>query len=294
MTSTPKKRFPLFPVILLSLFITAVGVGCGGGGGGTPPPPPPPAIEDAQGLFTTNGDGSAVFKDGTNPDIDKALTDIKGMVYGDLPNQKFIFFDIGTNVLYKGNITAVTPNITGTATVYNDGVVVENNVVVSGAVVPESSIDLTFTGNGDFVTGTIKGLFSAVYNNAATSERIRSFGATPWRSSIFGSAKMVLADMKMTDLIIDTNGTYTYSTSGSGADPQCGHNGKFTSGVSKNIYPLFDEEITDFGNCTIANSPAKDYTGMASVVAVDGAGNGTEMWYATTNASYSIFAILTR
>ncbi len=297
MATTTKNRSPFFAILLMSLFIAAIGVGCGGGGGSAPTPPPEPAIDDAQGLFTTNGDGSGTFTV-SGVDVAETLADIKGMVYGDLPNQKFIFFDIATNILYKGTITAVTPNIVGTATVYNDGVMVENNVVVSGTVVPESSIDLSFAGSGDFVSGTIKGSFSTAYNNAATKDRISNNVVLSWVSAVPGSIKMVLTRMKTSDFVVDsfnvvTNvGSYIYISSGDSSDPQCGHAGSLTAGAPKNIYPLTGETITDTKNCTISTSP--DYTGFASVVAVDGAGKGTEMWYATTNGTNSIFMILTK
>ncbi len=292
MATHTTKHFPFFVIILMSLFIAAIGVGCGGGGGSAPPPPP--AIEDAQGLFTTNGDGSAAFK---NPDIDKALTDIKGMVYGDLPNQKFIFFDIGTNVLYEGTITAVTPDVAGTATVYSDGVMVANNVVVSGTVVPASSIDLTFAGSGDFVGGSIKGSFSTAYNNVATYTRIRSFLASEWRSPIAGSVKMAINGMKTSDVRVNTDSSYLYSSRIAGSTIVCEHSGNLTSNLPKNIYPLAGEQISDTLDCTIATTPTDSstfYKGFASVVAVDATGSGTEMWYATTNGTNSIFAILTR
>ena len=300
MNSTLKTRLPLFPVILLSLLIAAVGVGCGGGGGGTPTPPPNPN-QDAQGLYTTNGDGSAVLKNANplNPNDTKPLTDIKGMVYGDLPNQDFIFFDIDANVLYQGTITSITlTDFVGTATVYNDGVMVEENVAVSGTVTTRSQMDMTLTGSGDFVSGSIKGLFSAAYDNVATNARIRSFAVKPWESPIAGSVKMEIAGMKTSDVEIDvpdttTSGTYKYSSRISGSAIVCEHSGSLTSGAPKNIYPLNGEKITNLSiNCALENSPV--YSGFASVVTVDAAGLGTEMWYAVTNGTNSTFMLLTK
>ncbi|VAW97383.1 hypothetical protein MNBD_GAMMA23-2107 [hydrothermal vent metagenome] len=299
MATRTTNRFPFLAILLMSLFIAAIGVGCGGGGGGTPAPPPNPN-QDAQGLYTTDGnDSSAVFKDANplNPDITKPLTDIKGMVYGELPNQDFIFFDIDANVLYQGTITSITlTDFVGTATVYNDGVMVENNVAVTGTVTSSSTIDMTLAASGDFVSGSIKGLFSTAYNNVATNLRVAADVVNPWKTSTTGGVKMVIAGVNTSNFRVafaNTVGSYTYGSNR--ANPtlvQCQHEGKLTSGAPKNIYPLADEQITATTNCTITNSPV--YTGFASVVAVDGAGIGTEMWYATTNGTNSIFMILAK
>ena len=300
MNSTLTIKLPSLSIIFLSLFIAAVGIGCGGGGGGTPAP----TDEDAQGLYITDGsNSSAVFKDANplNPDISKTLTDIKGMIYGELPNQKFIFFDIATNVLYEGNITTITlTDFVGTATVYNDGVMVDNNVTVSGNVTTSSSIDMTLTGSGNFVSGSIKGLFSAAYNNVAAQLRISADVVNPWKSPLAGSVKMVIPTMDTSDFLVafantDTDGSYTYNSNSAAPLAQCSHSGTLKSDEPKNIYPLSNEKISDAINCTIPTlptDPSTFFTGFASVIAVDGAGIGTEMWYATTNGTNSIFMIL--
>jgi len=291
MNSTLTIKLPSLSIIFLSLLIAAVGIGCGGGGGGTPAP----TDEDAQGLYITDGsNSSAVFKDANplNPDISKTLTDIKGMIYGELPNQKFIFFDIATNVLYEGNITTITlTDFVGTATVYNDGVMVDNNVTVSGNVTTSSSIDMTLTGSGDFVSGSIKGLFSAAYNNEATDTRISTFIVKPWKSDGLGSLKMLTSGMLTSNFVVNEDASYTYTSNNLGSSVQCLQSGKLKFKSPKNIYPLSNEETTTFSiGCTISTPPA--FTGFASVIAVDGAGIGTEMWYATTNGINSIFMIL--
>ena len=294
MNSTLKNRLPSIPVILLSLLIGVIGISCGGGGGGAAPPPPPPTDQDAQGLYTANGNGSGKFKDGTNPDIVKTLTDIKGMVYGSLPNQKFIFFDIDTNVLYEGVITDITLNdFTGTAVVYNEGVMVDNNVAVSGTVTSRSTIDMTLAASGNFKGGRIKGLFSSAYDNAATSERIGLFIVNSWMSLVEGSVKMTIPGMLTSNFHVKSDDTYTYVSSTFLASVQCYHVGSLTSGAPKNIYPLVGERVTEIKGCTIINT-SPDYVGFASVVAVGSDGKGTEMWYATTNGTYSIFMVLTR
>jgi len=302
MNSTLTIKLPSLSIIFLSLFIAAVGIGCGGGGGGTPAP----TDEDAQGLYITDGnDSSATFKDANplNPDISKTLTDIKGMIYGELPNQKFIFFDIATNVLYEGNITTITlTDFVGTATVYNDGVMVDNNVTVSGNVTTSSSIDMTLTGSGNFVSGSIKGLFSAAYNNVAAQLRISADVVNPWVSLDAGSVKMAIASMNTSNFIVESNSsttmttvTYTYNSTSAAPLAQCSHSGTLKFDEPKNIHPLSNEKISDAINCTIPTlptDPSTFFTGFASVIAVDGAGIGTEMWYATTNGTNSIFMIL--
>ncbi len=88
-----------------------------------PPAPVLPTDQDASGLYTKSGTSTATFN---NPANVVTLGDIKGMVYGTLPNQKFIYFDVASNVLIDGVITAIslTDITTGTAVVYKDGVMV--------------------------------------------------------------------------------------------------------------------------------------------------------------------------
>lgn len=298
MNSTLKKRFPFFPVILISLLIAAVGIGCGGGGGSAPPPPPP-TDQDAQGLYTTNGDGSGTFKDGAIPpnNIVKTLSDIKGMVYGDLPNQKFIFFDVATNVLYEGNITSITlTNFTGTAIVYNDGVMVDNNVAVSGTITSRSSIDMTLAASGDFVGGSIKGLFSSEYDKGATNARAIVLRGNVWQSSLAGTLKMVDTDMRTLNFEVFASNFYDFVGSTVNGSTRCDFLGNLTINNTNNIYILLDEtvELATINPPPCGASFTPKYKGFASVLADNAQGQGTEMWYAITNGLHSVFMILTR
>lgn len=283
MATSTNNHFPSLAIIFISLFIAITGVSCGGGGGSTPPPP---TDQDAQGLYTTNGDGSGTFKDGANPDIVKTLTDVKGMIYGSLPNQKFIFFDIASNVLYDGTITSITLTaFTGTAVVYNDGVMVDSNVAVSGTITSRSSIDMTLAASGNFVGGSIKGLFSSEYDKGATNARILS-DTTPGNPEFKGAVIMAIPGMTTGNFEVASDNNYNFSSVKTGPTTSCSHIGSVVLATNVNIYTL-SEEITSTFNCTISLT---NYTGFASVV--DGAGTDTRLWYVVTNGTDSIFAIL--
>ena len=248
--------------------------------------------QDAQGLYTTNGNGTGTFS-GTA----ETLTDIKGMVYGDLPSQKFIFFDIATNVLYEGTITSITQtNFVGTAIVYHDGVMVDNAVPVSGTVITRSSISMALAANGLFEGGSIDGLFissESIYDTAATNERILSNIVIPWVGLNPGDIKMLSNNMLTSNFEVFVDDTYSFISVSSPFVTRCDFTGTLTSGNTKNIYVMSNEVVNlSPGPCSLSDRP--DYTGFASVVADDGAGKGTEMWYAITNGTHSVFAILNK
>jgi len=249
--------------------------------------------QDAQGLYTSNGNGTGTFSGTT-----ETLTDIKGMVYGDLPNQKFIFFDIATNVLYEGTITSITQtDFVGTAIVYHDGVMVDNAVTVSGTVTSRSKISMELVGSSASFKGSIEGLFSTVYDDATSSTRV-SQNSRQWASNIFGSAKTAVPNMQANSFSIDVDGSYKKVSQGltvvatSPSIVSCQIKGQLQIGEPKNIYIMSDETMNDSGGCSLSSSP--NYTGFASVVAVNANDEGTEMWYAITNGLQSIFVILTR
>jgi len=288
MRTSIQNRLPSLPIIFISLFITVIGFGCGGGGGGGAPAAPVviSTDQDAQGLYTTNGDGSGTFKSTGNPDVVEPLTDIKGMVYGDLPNQKFIFFDVTANVLYQGEITAITlTDFVGTATVYHDGVMVDNAVTVSGTVTSRSNISMTLAASGNFAGGTIEGLFLSEYDKAASIARILS-DTTLGNPEFQGAILMAVTETTTPNFEGASNNTYSLTTVKSSPFVQCNHNGTATSGNSVNIYSL-SETVTATTNCTISLT---GYTGFASVV--NGAGTDTRLWYAVENGTNSIFAVL--
>ena len=293
MSASIKSHLPSLPIIFVSLFIAVIGFGCGGGGGGGGGGVPAAPIvittdQDAQGLYTTNGDGNGTFKSTSNPDVVEPLTDIKGMVYGDLPNQKFIFFDVTANVLYQGEITAITlTDFVGTASVYHDGVMVDNVVTVSGTIISRSSLDMTLAASGNFVGGSIKGSFSSQYDKAASNDRIRSdtsLGFPDYNGPIAISYEFAATDK----FKVQTSNTYSsQSVSIQRPITQCVHNGTMDVSSNKNIFILQEAITVTLFSCPIVDT---NYEGVASVV--DGSGTDTQMWYAVTNGSYSVFAVL--
>ncbi len=306
MTLVFKKPFSVRPIVWVGLLFAVIGVSCGGGGGSAPPPP---TDQDAQGLYTNNGAGSGTFKnmDASGADVVEALADIKGMVSGTLPNQKFIFFDLGSNVLYKGKIQTIKLKaFTGTATVYHDGVMVDNKVKVSGTITTDSSIDMTLAASGNFKGGRIKGLFSTAYNNPATNSRIEANLVQNWESSTVGSVKTAIAGMTLSGFKANIDGTYQlglFSAIAVGSFfPDCDISGILISGNSKNIYTMNKEVMTDGGispatickDATRSMTLTPNYSGFASVITTNASGQGTTLWYAITNGTDSVFFIATR
>lgn len=308
MNSTLKKRFPFLPVILLSLLIAAVGVGCGGGGGGTPPPPPPDPNQDASGLYNATGTASfTLVKAGGTV----SLNVTKGMISGN----QFIFFnadisDPDSNILYDGEITSITlTDLVGTADVYQRGQIVASDVAVAGTVNSRSRVQLTFAATpgvvgslaGDFSGGSVDGTFDmAEYDKGASQTTIDSQSNAEWGTGNNTDNNVYMKILGMTTqtfVVSRTDDTYRLGTFNVGNVNNCFQNGGQVAipDAAVNIYTVGGDSIT---TTTIPSCPdlngTSGYSGFAAVVddAIDGQNNG--IWYAVTNGTYSIFAILSR
>ncbi len=300
MNSTFKTRLPLFPVMLLSLLIAAVGVGCGGGGGSAPPPPP--ADEDARGIYS--GTGAGTFT-GINANAEVTLSTVKGMVGPDertsaTDDIRFIFFnadmtDTNSNVLYDGKITLITKtDLVGAADVYQGGEIIASDVAVTGTVVSRSRVQLTLAASGGFLGGSVDANFDSLYDRDATDARIDSQPNEEWGSGGgLEDVYMVIPDMTGSLVMRDFNDTYRFVTDNDifAATKTCVHNGTVTiPNASINVYTLSDS-ITLGAACTSVGGTT-GYTGFATVV--DMVNTDDTMWYAVTNGTYSVFAILNR
>ncbi len=247
-------------------------LGCGGGGGGT----------------TSDQDASGLFKDGT-ASLDGGalmLSDLRGFVQDD----RIIIFSASGHLLFDGQIATISSDdYTATVDVYEDGVLTQSDVAVTGIVSTQSQINGTISGTGN-ANGTFTLMFDALYSRAATAERIDTDAPLngvqydKFGGLVYSSMPGVGTD----NFNVDALSIYFLISFTSSKD-QCKSNGTYNIN-DVNIYPL-DEVISHLGiNCIIPITP--NYTGFASLV--DGTVEDDTLIYAVANGTNAQFAILTR
>ncbi len=306
MKSSLKKTFPSLPIILLSLLISAVGIGCGGGGGGTPPPP---ANEDASGIY--NGTGSVTFT-GINTGAAVSLTDVKGII----SEGRFMFFDIGANtvkdpnanVLIDGQITSITQtDLVGTASIYQGGQLVSSGVAVTGTVTGRSNIQLSFASAagvatspaGDFTIGNISGTFDLDYDKGASLPRINS--PDNWARITVDERNVFMLVPNMKTYAIGMQSSipseayaisYRNNPSISLSTIRCAQIGSPLDipNANANVYKIADYLLPRLNCDTLTQKTG--FTGFASVLGETG--NENTLWYAVTNGLYSIYTLVKR
>ncbi len=303
MNSSLRKTFPSLPIILLSLLIAAIGIGCGGGGGGTPPPP---ANEDASGIY--NGTGSVTFT-GINTGAAVSLTDVKGII----SESRFMFFDIGANtvkdpnanVLIDGQITSITQtDLVGTASIYQGGQLVSSGVAVTGTVTGGSQIQLSFASAagvatspaGDFTIGNISGTFDLDYDKGASLSRIASPNTWATITTDDRNIFMLIPNMKTNSIDMQSSiPTIAYDMRYRNPSPsterceQVGSQLEIPNG-STNVYKMTDELIS-IVSCN-SFTQKTGFTGLASVLGETS--NENTLWYAVTNGLYSVYTLVKR
>ncbi len=407
MPSTRKNKIPSLPIILLGLFIAAIGVGCGGGGGGGTPAPPAPTsftvggtitglsntglvlqnnngddlnisaanstftfatslstnsaytvsiqtqafgqncnisnnsgtvtnanitdvaitcdtvtANDASGLYT--GTGTATFAE-VDSGNEVTLNNMKGIVGPDTRpatsgDIRFIFFNIdpaantasnqNENVLIDGQITDITgTTITGTASIYQAGRIVANNVSLTGSTVTSrTNISLTMGSAtavpgalaGNFNGGTLNATFSTEFDRVASDARIDSPSNRNWGFGLMRDVYSFLPVSLSNALDFSETGDNTYTlglwdTLTGVANVICGNTTLVsgTKNIPSNVINLYELSIEMQGitRCDELNGSAR-FTGFAAVV--DVANPADTIWYATTNGTYSIYAVLNR
>ena len=286
MNSTLKNRLPSIPVILLSLLIGVIGISCGGGGGGGTPPPP--ADEEANGIYS--GTGSGTFT-GVNAEKAMTLNKVKGISDG----TRFMFFNAepdnaDLNVLYDGTITSISKtDLVATADVYQGGKIVAIGVAVTGTVNSRSRIQLTFAASGDFLGGSIDADFNTLYDRGATQQRIYAGAIGSWTS---GRLYMVIPLMRGVDFSSYADNTMSVTASTPAATNSCYIDGTFgIPDATVNLYEIVDNLVLSNPVCTDVGETT-GYTGFATIV--DVVSTDDTVWYAVTNGTFSIYAVLER
>jgi len=292
MRTSIQNRLPSLPIIFISLFIAVIAVSCGGGGGAAPAPAPAePTDQDASGIYNGTGKGAFI---GVNGNAEVSLTTVKGMVNG----SRFIFFnadisDANSNVLFDGTITSITlTNLVGTADVYQGGKIVESDVAVTGVVNGRSSILLTLaaSASGNFKGGSVDASFDLLYDRGATNARIDNTLSTGWGRGGIKDVFMIIPNMTTFNFEMRlADDTYQFVTDNPGFTQTCLHVGVVAIPNSAvNLYTVSDSIFAGLG--CVPPGTSTGYTGFSTVVDVDN--QDDTLWYAVTNGTYSVFAIL--
>ncbi len=270
---------------------------------------------DASGLYTgTTGSATVGFANvdsGTSFD----LNFIRGIIY----DNRFLFFNVdpsantvanqNENVLIDGQITSIVgTTITATASIYQAGQIVANNVDVTGTVTSRNNISLTLAGAtavvgapaGNFNGGTLDATFSNEFDRGASDARIDTLPNRNWGVGTMSDVYSFLPVSLSNGLVFSDTGDNTYTlrlwdTLIGVANVICGNTTLVsgTKNIPSNVVNLYELSIEMQGIrlCDELNGSAR-FTGFAAVV--DIANPADTIWYATTNGTYSIYAVLNR
>jgi len=263
--------------------------------------------QDASGLY--NGSGTVAFVNVKNK-APLVLKTVKGIIN----KNRFIFFNINAanflkgiqddNVLIDGTITSITKTVLkGTANIYQAGQIVSKKVSVSGIVTERGQISLTLAATtaevgapaGDFLGGSVQGMFDLQYDNTASDAIIDSPANKYWGSNLSPYEYMVIPNMQSGDFNMSpSDNTYenvARDTSNININI-CVFSGVVSIPNNKiNIYTLVENKVFIGKGCAgIGNTLG--YTGLASVLSITNT-NDT-LWYAVSNGTYSVYALLDR
>ena len=243
--------------------------GCGGGGGS--------GNQDASGLYKN---GTATLDPGGT---DLMIFDLRAFVHGN----RIIMFSIDEHILVDGQISSINgSDFNATVDLYETGEMTQPNISVSGTVTSQSSISGTLNGTG-VGSGNFNLTFDLLYNRGATTTRISAPIGNGWT----GLVNMFTAGLATNNFeTANSDTTYNFESTNS-SSITCSHNGTIAiSDSTVNIYSL-QESISDAVSCD-GSLIATDYSGFAAVV--DGVGTDDTLLYAVTNATHSVFAVLSR
>jgi len=246
------------------LLIGLAGCGSSGGSGSTD--------ENPSGLYTS-GTGTL---DG-NP-----VNDIIAFVQA----KRIIAFSVTAGILIDGRITSIDDNdYTATVDVYQDGMLDQAGIGVSGAVTNGSRINGTLDGSGT-AAGNFSITFDLLYDRGASDARISTI-LTP---EFAGDVNNSIPNVTTTSWGSETVPLYDYAVIVPGGGI-CNEEGQYSIPDSSiNIYVLAHSVVNATGGCTIPVT--SDYTGFATLV--DDAGLDATLIYAITNGTNSEFAVLAR
>ncbi len=238
--------------------------------------PAPLPNQDASGLFT----GSAEINGGS------IVSDFKGIIY----NNRFLIFSPSAHTLYDGRISDIlSSSLTATADVYENGVKTQASISVTGTVITASQMTLELGGTGKG-NGQVQLTYDDIYKRGATNGRINSSSPNPlWKGTIYSlMSNHITENFEKNDLSLNNYSFHSMDI----PNTQCGYEGEILiPSTTINIYTVLQKRNvgSDYGVCNVTTAP--NYDGFSSVV--DGANQDDTLWYAVTNGTHSVFAVLT-
>ena len=284
-TQNPLNRFSIVFAALLGLFLLVGVSGCGGGGGGSDDATPD---QEAGGLYkdgTANLNGGALM-----------LSDLRGFVH----DNRALIFSVAGHLLFDGTVTDITEDeFTATVDVYEDGVLTQPNVAVTGMVTSQSQITGTISGTGN-ASGTFTLTFDMAYNDGASIARIQD-QPDDWQVgqllSIFSFANDPVDDAIAVD-DIGGNTTVFSDVSDTNSTQECLLSGGLTIPDSNiNIYQLTQNipssETVNVTKCVdLMVDDTKQYTGFAAVLSESS--TDKEILIAVSDGVNSVFGLLSQ
>ena len=256
-----------------------------GGGGGTPTPD-----QDASGLYKN---GTASLAGGN-----LLLNDLRAFVH----DGRVIAFSVTGHLMFDGTITNITGDeYTASVDVYENGVMTQPAVAVTGMVTSQSQITGTISGTGN-ANGTFTLVFDLAYDDGASIDKISS-RPEDWVGEML-AVYSFLGDSLVDAMAVDDIGGGMFETSISVQDSSstltdsCLFVGDtIVPDVNINIYQLsFDIPGSTYNTtrCTptgLTVDDTKKYTGFAAMLGETG--SDRDILVGITDGEHSIFGLLT-
>ena len=236
-------------MILLALFFLMI-QGCfhssssGGGDGGT-------SNADPTGYYTNSGFVQVMMADDITPRVTEA--DFQGMV----TDSQFMMISDTENLSYIGTFTVSGNELSGSVTLYEAGVMAQENVPLTGMITATSKITGTLGGAGA-ANGTFQ-LNYAMDNSEVTLDQVvRTFD---WRPVI----NQNIPDLNLANAA-DPAPAFNFGTGGTASNifSGCGYLGRMEPIAGTHLYTVsVTMDSCDPGTIDVEAVPT--YTGLASV-----------------------------
>ncbi len=236
-------RFTYLPLMLLAL-LALILQGCGDGVRVLPP-----SDADPTGYYTNNGVLEVMLDDDTTPRA--AISDLQGMVTG---GQLMMLSD-DENVTYVGTFTVNGNDFSGTVTVYEDDVMTQKDVPLSGMITQGAKMTGTLGG-----TGAANGTFTLNYavDNGPVDMGMVIRSLKWWPMAV----SPIIPTIAVGDEVVPVPNF----SSGSGRDifSDCGYLGRMEPIAGTHLYTVsVTMETCSPGTQDVEAMP--DYSGLASV-----------------------------
>ena len=245
-------RLKLLLMIFLLLFVLMM-QGCfhsssGGGNGGT-------SNADPTGYYTNSGFVQVMMADDTTPRATEA--DFQGMV----TDSQFMMISDTENLSYIGTFTVSGNELSGSVTLYETGVMAQENVPLSATITQESKITGTLSGTGA-ANGTFQLDYAADNGPVDLAQVVRAFAWEP----------VINQNIPNLDLADATEAapTLNFNASGNGGNifGGCRYAGRMEPIAGTHLYTVSVTMINcDPGTADVQAIPA--YSGLASVRGTD-------------------------